>query len=349
MKGSQLNKFVARLMFPHFDSVPQSYFLGHHRSGLEKMKSMLSSIDFVIECRDFRSPITSVNPMFEEALGEKSRLIVHTKYDLGGKGRKHRRTKEALRHFNRGMPIFYADIHHPNCLGPMVEHLKYYASGADKLVPYRGIVVGMPNVGKSSIINTLRNIGMHKAKAARTGNHPGITRKIGGPIKIVEREGSSSIYVLDTPGVFVPFLPDADRMLKLALCGCVKDGLIPPTILADYLLFHMNKHSPLYYEKWSEPTNDIIALLDSYARKNGFIIKGGLPNTELAAVNLVYKWRTGQLGKFLLDDVLGDSGQLQTAMENEASPVSLNKLRKVEKEWRTQAGKQRIAEKGYHD
>jgi mitochondrial GTPase 1 len=231
----------------------------------------------------------------------------------------------------------------------MVEHLKYYASGADKLVPYRGIVVGMPNVGKSSIINSLRNIGMHKAKAARTGNHPGITRKIGGPIKIVEREGSSSIYVLDTPGVFVPFMPDADRMLKLALCGCVKDGLIPPTILADYLLFHMNKHSPLYYEKWSEPTNDIIALLDSYARKNGFIIKGGLPNTELAAVNLVHKWRTGQLGKFLLDDVLGDNGQLQTAMENEASSVSLNKLRKVEKEWRTQAGKQRIAEKGYHD
>jgi hypothetical protein len=91
MKGSQLNKFVARLIFPHFDSVPRSYFLGHHRSGLEKMKSMLSSIDFVIECRDFRSPITSVNPMFEEALGEKPRLIVHTKYDLGGKGRKHRR------------------------------------------------------------------------------------------------------------------------------------------------------------------------------------------------------------------------------------------------------------------
>lgn len=77
-------KFIPRSVFPHYDSIPRSYFLGHHKAGLEKMKSMLSRIDYVIECRDFRVPVTSINPMFEEALGDKQRVIVYTKRDLGG-------------------------------------------------------------------------------------------------------------------------------------------------------------------------------------------------------------------------------------------------------------------------
>lgn len=76
-------KFIPRQVFPHYGSIPRSYFLGHHRAGLTKMKSMLSSIDYVIECRDYRAPITSINPMFEEALGNKRRLVVYTKRDLG--------------------------------------------------------------------------------------------------------------------------------------------------------------------------------------------------------------------------------------------------------------------------
>jgi mitochondrial GTPase 1 len=84
MKIKLPGKFNPRQVFPQLDSIPRSYFLGHHRAGLDKMKNMLSSIDYVIECRDFRVPVTSVNPMFEEALGKKSRLIVYTKRDLGG-------------------------------------------------------------------------------------------------------------------------------------------------------------------------------------------------------------------------------------------------------------------------
>jgi ribosome biogenesis GTPase A len=76
-------QFVARSSFPHYGAIPRSYFLGHHRAGLTKMKSMLSSIDYVVECRDYRAPVTSINPMFEEALGKMRRLIVYTKRDLG--------------------------------------------------------------------------------------------------------------------------------------------------------------------------------------------------------------------------------------------------------------------------
>lgn len=78
--------FAPRAVFPTLDSVPRSYFLGHHRAGLAKMTSMLSQIDLIIECRDYRVPLTSRNPMFESALAGRERLIVYTKRDLGTTG-----------------------------------------------------------------------------------------------------------------------------------------------------------------------------------------------------------------------------------------------------------------------
>lgn len=81
-----VSPFVPRAVFPALDSLPRSYFLGHHRSGLTKMKSMPSRIDLIIECRDYRVPLTSTNPMFEESLAGRERLIVYTKKDLGRAG-----------------------------------------------------------------------------------------------------------------------------------------------------------------------------------------------------------------------------------------------------------------------
>ena len=75
--------FVARQSYDHLSSIPRSYFLGHHAAGLSKMKGILASIDLVIECRDYRTPLVSRNPLFEQNLGERPRLIVYTKQDLG--------------------------------------------------------------------------------------------------------------------------------------------------------------------------------------------------------------------------------------------------------------------------
>lgn len=92
--------FVPRSSFPALTNLPRSYFLGHHRAGLTKMKTMLSSIDLVIECRDYRVPLTSRNPLFEESLAGRDRLIVYTKQDLGSNGtvldRRVCRTQEML-------------------------------------------------------------------------------------------------------------------------------------------------------------------------------------------------------------------------------------------------------------
>lgn len=81
-----MTSFVPRSVFPTLESLPRSYYLGHHAAGLSKMRTMLSQIDRIIECRDYRIPLTSRNPMFEESLAGRERMIVYTKKDLGSTG-----------------------------------------------------------------------------------------------------------------------------------------------------------------------------------------------------------------------------------------------------------------------
>lgn len=195
------------------------------------------------------------------------------------------------------------------------------------------MVVGMPNVGKSTLLNALRHSGVRKGKVAHTGAQPGVTRKIATGVKIIDgsSSGHSDVYLLDTPGVFIPYVPDPDAMLKLALCGSVKDNVIRPFTLADYMLFHINGNDPNVYSEYHDPTNEIMELLDAMARKTGRLQKGGTPDLDGTAMWMVQRWRNGHLGRFMLDELSDEAFERHTEAVS-TTPSSLSQARKADKE-----------------
>ncbi|KAK3214111.1 hypothetical protein GRF29_28g2032815 [Pseudopithomyces chartarum] len=356
--------FVPRAAFPSLSHLPRSYFLGHHKSGLQKMKTLLSTIDLVIECRDYRVPLTSRNPLFEASLEGKERLVVYTKRDLGGPPRDSHNEGIIAKWHNPTPTMFVsnsseegAETSRKKSVQRVLDFLRDHAQQRWKLVGHRLLVVGMPNVGKSTLLNALRAHGIGKGKVAKTGAQPGVTRKIGSGVKIIPSEDDAEsmdeaskrrykgvgggVYLVDTPGVFIPYVPDAEAMMKLALCGSVKDSIIPPVMLADYLLYHINLFdTKLYAEYVPGPTNDIVELLEGIARKTGRLGKGGKVDTEATALWMIQKWRNGAMGRFLFDKVSEEGLVVSKLAEKDMVP-SLNQARKAQREIRRERSKMR--------
>ncbi|CAJ2504022.1 Uu.00g114160.m01.CDS01 [Anthostomella pinea] len=256
--------------------------------------------------------------------------------------------------------VVFTDERNPRSIQKLLDRIRARAAATHSLTGLRALVVGMPNAGKSTLLNALRRVGLQLPKAARTGAQPGVTRKMSTPVRIIDGTepstagtsadaGAAGAFVVDTPGVFVPYVGDVEAMLKLSLVGCVKDGLVPAETIADYLLFRLNLLDPSAYGEFCPPTNDAAEFLEAVARRTGKLLRGGVPGTEQAADWVVQQWRKGTLGRFGLDDVSEENLRRLARRAAEGggeSNLSMNQARRQEKEARKARSKAKRAAAG---
>lgn len=190
----------------------------------------------------------------------------------------------------------------------LLESIKAYCLPRAQEKPelkFKMIVAGMPNVGKSTVINRLRAIGTSiGGKAVRTGGLPGITRAVSEFVRI---SPFPHIYMLDTPGVLMPKIVDPEMGLKIGLCGGMIDRVVGEYVLAEYLLHTLNTSPKLQriYQKHftlEGPVEKLEQLLPHVAKTTGQMQSGSMNLTNTIAI-LLRLYRTGELGRVTLDKI----------------------------------------------
>uniref|UniRef100_F7F7T9 Mitochondrial ribosome-associated GTPase 1 n=1 Tax=Monodelphis domestica TaxID=13616 RepID=F7F7T9_MONDO len=246
------------------------WFPGHMAKGLKKMQSSLKLVDCIIEMQVARISFSSTSCLPRETLGIKPHLLVLNKMDLADLKEKQKivgcLNKKGVKNV-----IFTNCIKDENIkqIVPMVTKLieSGYRYHRGENLEYCIMVIGVPNVGKSSLINSLRRQHLKKGKASPVGGHPGVTKAVMSRVQVCERP---LMFLLDTPGVLTPRIQDVETGLKLATCGTILDHLVGEDIIADYLLFTLNKQQQFRYVEHydlGEACDDIGSVLKKIAIK----------------------------------------------------------------------------------
>ncbi|XP_076308609.1 LOW QUALITY PROTEIN: mitochondrial GTPase 1-like [Tachypleus tridentatus] len=243
------------------------WFPGHMYKGMKQMQQKLKMVDCILEVHDARIPFSGRNPNFYHLLtAVKPHILVLNKVDLADvtsqkqieqslkqqginqiiftncKDQKDRGLKKVSRKFEFSLLSYDSYSHVLPTVTDLVTNSERYNRTESK--EFHLMAIGVPNVGKSSLINMLRNLHLKKGKASRVGALAGITRSVLERIKISE---DPPIYLLDTPGILAPNIKNVEVGLRLALCATVRDHLIGEDLIADYLLYWLNKHQNFFW------------------------------------------------------------------------------------------------------
>ena len=275
-----------------------NWFPGHMKKTQREIKENLKLVDAVIEIRDARIAASSANPDIDRLCEGKPRIILLNKSDLC----EVRATKEWINKLS-SENIMVLEV---NCLSgkglnqikPALENLlkekldRLKKKGLVKM-QMRVMVVGIPNVGKSTFINK-----MAKNTVAKTGDRPGVTKSKQW-IKTKQ-----DIEMLDTPGVLWPKFEDEQTTLNLAFTGAIKDEIMDTEDLAFNLVKRLQEFYPkqlMERYKLDSISEDTLENLDNIARKRGCLIKGGEIDYNRIATILLDEFRGGKIGMISLE------------------------------------------------
>lgn len=280
---------------------PIQWFPGHMAKTRRMMGEYLGKVDLVLELLDARIPYSSKNPEIEKLVGDKPRIIVLTKATLADP----KATSLWLDYYKSlGLTAVVIDAVTGDGIDRLGEAVRTVMK--DKLDRYRergmsgrkikAMIVGIPNVGKSSLINRL--CGSRKAKVE---NRPGVTLdKQWVPTDI-------GLDLLDMPGVLWPKFEDERVGENLAFTGAIRDHILDKTEIAMLLCKRLLDSSPREFLSRYKLTEDETSGLDSYdlfelvGRKRGFLISGGEVNHERCAMTLLEEFRSAKIGRITLE------------------------------------------------
>ncbi|MCR5079363.1 MAG: ribosome biogenesis GTPase YlqF [Bacilli bacterium] len=276
------------------------YFPGHMQKALREMQNYIKTVDLIVEICDARAPKSSRNPLLDELCGNKSRLILLGKSDCADDAV----TKKWLDFYKeKGVVAVAGNMKKDRFVSilssvsePLVapKRAKEARFGM-KPQPIRAMIIGIPNVGKSTLIN---NIG--GKKAAKVGNKAGVTRAAQW-IKL-----NKDFTLLDTPGILPMNYPTQEQAMHLALLGSMREDVLPTQDLASSLLSHLKESYPYSLkerfgiEDISNMNNDDVFL--EIANVRG-LLDGNRPSMEKAAYLLVKEFKDGLLGRISLEEV----------------------------------------------
>ncbi|MCL2866227.1 MAG: ribosome biogenesis GTPase YlqF [Clostridia bacterium] len=292
------------------------WYPGHMAKSKRLLADQIKRVDIVIELCDARLPLASRNPALWEMTRHKTRILVLNKADLADT----KLTESWLNALKTENINVYS---HVSGSGKAARVLKWIesasrvyvqramAKGVRKTV--RAMVIGIPNVGKSTFINDLSG-----AAVAKVADKPGVTRSVQW-MKI-----SPYLEVMDTPGLLWPKLEDQLSAIKLCYIGTLKDEIVDMETLAISLLEDLLRICPDKVKeryKLADTTLKGLALLEAACRGRGFLIKGGAPDIYRGSAVVMDEFRAGKLGRITLEMPVTDTkeGRAVVSIKNDSA------------------------------